>query len=389
MKDSPQAPNPYQTAAAQTQSNLATAAQQQDYNSANAATQNQYNIANAERQQQYNLGNAERQQQYNTTNAATQNQYNRTNAIDAQRASMVDQSNPYGSTKYAQTGTSADGTPTYGVNTSLTGVGQQLFDSGNALKLGQQGVASGLLNSGMGAFSGKPVDLSYNGTTAALDSLNRARLDPQWDQNTKHQEDTLFARGVRPGTGAYDDAMRVFNQGKNDAYNSANLADYGLSSQNKLAEYNSPLQTYSALVNGTAPPMPGQGNVAAPGANISNPNLANPNISNPNIANPNLANPNVAGTNIAGLINDNYKQESANANAYNGQLAGLFGTGLGVAAAPFTGGTSLLGAGAGAMGGLFGGSPEYGGGNYFNSAYGGSSQRPLNGLSASDYGPGY
>ena len=33
--------------------------------------------------------------------------------------------------------------------------------------------------------------------------------------------------------------------------------------------------------------------------------------------------------------------------------------------------------------------PAYGGGNIFNSAYGGNSNSPLSGLTSADYGPGY
>lgn len=265
--NAPKAPDPYQTAAAQTASNKATAQTQQELN-------------------------------------------------------MVDQNNPYGSLKYSQTGTNPDGTPKFQADTSLTGSGQQLFDAGNTLKLGQQGVASQLLHSGQGAFSGQPVDLSYNGTTAALDSLNHARLDPQWAQNSQHEADTLAARGITAGTPAYDNEMRVFNQGKNDAYNSANLADYDLSSRNALTQWGAPMQAYGQLTGMSQPT---------------------------NFSPMNTPNTNVAGTNIAGLINDNYKQESANTNAQNGQLAGILGTGLGaVMGGPFGA------AAGGALGGLFG-----------------------------------
>jgi hypothetical protein len=41
------------------------------------------------------------------------------------------------------------------------------------------------------------------------------------------------------------------------------------------------------------------------------------------------------------------------------------------------------------MGGLFGSSPQYGGGSSMTNAYGGNSQYPVAGLSASDYGTGY
>jgi hypothetical protein len=271
--------------------------------------------------------------------ANTQQQFNQKAATAQQGMNMVDQSNPYGTTKYSQTGTNPDGTPKYSVSTAFSAPQQQLYDSGNALKMGQLGAAQNLMNSGQGAFSGKGVDLSYNGTTAALDALNKTRLDPQWAQNTDMQESKLANQGVTPGTPAYDNAMRVFNQGKNDAYNSANLADYGLSSQNALAQYNSPLQTYQGLTNGTTPQGPTSGNVNVPQTNV-------------------------AGTNYAGLAEQNYQQQSQNANSQNGQIAGLVGTAAGIGLAPFTGGMSLGMAGGG-MGGLFGSKPSTG------STYGG------------------
>jgi hypothetical protein len=283
MKSSPTPPDPYQTAAAQTQSNIATAKANQETN-------------------------------------------------------MVDQTNPYGSLTYSQIGTNPDGTAKYQATTTLNPTQQGLLDQTNSNKGAALGVANQFVNGGQGVFSGKGPDLSYNGTTAALDALNRSRLDPQWEQNTNHQIDTLRNQGLTPGTPAYDNAMRVFNQGKNDAYNSANLADYQTSANAALQQWQAPLGAYSSLMSGGAP------------TNFTP-------MSTPTT--------NVPGTNIAGLVEQNYQQESQNANAYNGQMAGLFGTGASILAAPFTGGTSLAGLG-GTMGGLFGTSS--GVGNYGQTA---------------------
>jgi hypothetical protein len=264
MQDAPTPPDPYQTAAAQSKSNIGTATAQQNLN-------------------------------------------------------MVDQTNPYGSLNYTQTGTNPDGTPKYSAATTLSAPMQGIFDQSTDL-------GNALLSSGAGALGGKGLDLSYNGTTAALDSLNRARLDPQWAQNTDQQESKLAAQGLTPGMPGYDNAMRIFNQGKNDAYNSANLADYGLSSQNAATQYNAPVSALGSILGVARGTSPTFGTTPQT---------------------------NVAGTNLSGLVEQNYQQQTQNTNAQNGQVAGLIGTGLGIAAAPFTGGASLLGS-AGAMGGLFG-----------------------------------
>lgn len=228
---------------------------------------------------------------------------------------MVDQNNPFGSLNYSQTGTNPDGTPKYTANTTLSAPMQGIFDKST-------GIGNSLLSSGAGGLSGKGLDLSYNATTAALDKLNAARLDPQWKQNSDMQESKLAAQGLQPGMPGYDNAMRVFNQSKNDAYNSANLADYGLSSQNAATEYAAPVNALGSVLG------------IAKG---TNPTFA----STPQT--------NVAGTNLAGLVEQNYQQESQNANAANGQMAGMFGSVLGAGTNLLTGGMS------GKMGGLFGG----------------------------------
>jgi hypothetical protein len=238
--------------------------------------------------------------------AQTQNQFNVGTANANQRVNMVDQSNPFGSLAYNQTGTNPDGTAKFSANSSLS---QPL-----------QTALGGLY--GKGALSGNALDLSYDGTAGRLDALNKARLDPQWQQNTDSQESKLAAQGLTPGMPGYDNAMRVFNQGKNDAYNSANLADYGQAASAAQAEYNSPLQTAQGISS------------LANGARVNTPTT------------------NVAGTNYAGLAEDAYKQQSANANAANGQLGGIFGSILGAGANLATGGASGMFS---KMGGLFGG----------------------------------
>ncbi|MCA1400049.1 tail fiber domain-containing protein [Bradyrhizobium sp. BRP56] len=244
--DSPKAPDPYATAAAQTQSNIQTAKTQQELN-------------------------------------------------------MVNQSNPYGSLTYSVSGTNADGTPQYTATTTLTPTGQTLFDNANALAGKQQSIANTLLSGGQGAFSGQPLDLSYNGTAASLDALNKARLDPQWQQNQSQLEAQLAAQGLQPGMPGYDAAFRNFSTAKNDAYNSANLADYQTAVNNAITQYQMPLQTYSTLVNGTSPQMPNSAAVSTPTTNV-------------------------AGTDIAGLVQKNYEDQLNQSNATMGGLFGLGGT---------------------------------------------------------------
>jgi hypothetical protein len=80
-----------------------------------------------------------------------------------------------------------------------------------------------------------------------------ARLDPQWQQQQGMQETQLRNQGLVPGGEAYDNAMRVFNQAKNDAYQQANLGAIQTMPQTyQLAndQYNQPLNQLNAIRTG-------------------------------------------------------------------------------------------------------------------------------------------
>lgn len=104
---------------------------------------------------------------------------------------------------------------------SQQGISQKLADLGST---GVDRVSQTLLS---------PFDLS-GGAKAATDKAYAgltARLDPQWAQNEESNRAQLANQGITQGSQAYDNAMRTFNQGKNDAYNSAQLSAQQLAPQ--------------------------------------------------------------------------------------------------------------------------------------------------------------
>lgn len=243
--------------------------------------------------------------------AKAQGDQNIKTATAQQNINMVDQNNPYGSLKYTQTGTNQDGTPKYLANTSLSDVGQRLFDTENNTKLGVGDVASKLLHSNQGALSGNPLDLSYGATEAKLNELNRHTLDPQWQERTNQQEQQLYDRGVRPGSEAYDNSMRNFNSAKNNAYDQMYLGGHNTAVNDITQQYNSPLSTLSTLMSGSQPGQP---------AFQSTPQAG------------------MQGVDLAGLITHNYDNQNSN---YQGAMGGLFGLGsaaLGAAGSAARGG---------------------------------------------------
>lgn len=168
---------------------------------------------------------------------------NRDAAIASQQGSLVNQNTPYGSLNYSQRGTTAQGNPTYQADYNLSPVGQQLLNYGNQSALGL-GALQNTATQNVASTMGQPVNNSnvpalqnnFNGQTASQGSdvaykAATARLDPQWQQNTEMNRTQLANQGIMPGSEAYDNEMRVFNQGKNDAYSQAqaNALSQGLS----------------------------------------------------------------------------------------------------------------------------------------------------------------
>ncbi len=153
----------------------------------------------------------------------------------------------------------------------LSPVGQQLLDYQNqaALGLGQQTTnALGRVNESLA----QPFDYgSVQDVNNASYAAQTARLDPQWAQNQQGIESQLVNQGLRPGTEAYDNAMRTFSQGKNDAYSQARLnaistmpQTYQMASalrNQPLNELNA-LRTGSQVTNPTFTNAPQQGQTA-------------------------------------------------------------------------------------------------------------------------------
>lgn len=197
--------------------------------------------------------------------ASTALKYNAASAAMNQGMNMVNQSNPFGSTSYKQSGTQTitgpDGktkitVPTYSQETTLSPETQKLFNSqyGSALQKFGQYASQG----------------QFNGNQAMEDkisSLQRSRLDPYW-QNQKEQFDASMAgQGIAPGSAAYKDAYSNFSQGQNDAYNSMWLGAHNDAYNQAVADYERPLQEAQSLQQSMLGLSPQFGSVPQAGVN--------------------------------------------------------------------------------------------------------------------------
>lgn len=342
MVSSPKPPDPYATAAAQTQSNIGTA-------SANAM-----------------IGNA-------------------------------NENNPYGSVNYSQTGTGyitdSKGTktavPTYTRNVTLSPDEQQLFDKQNQMQqnladigVQQTGKIGGLLNTSLNT-QGLPDWQNYasapglkttyagaedtqNAYSADRDKVTNAlmtRYNAINDPVNAAQEVSLAARGLSPGSQNWGSVQDAQGRSRNDAATQAILAGGQEQSRMLTDAYNAANFYNTAATQGFQ-----NQNVATANANnlrgselTERQNLrteplneisalmSGSQVSVPQFQPYNA--PSVAGTPIGQYIQDNYNAKVQQANATN---TGLFGLGSAlVGGLTGTGGLfSSAGAGTAALAGL-------------------------------------
>ena len=166
--------------------------------------------------------------------------------------------------------------PNFTQNVTLSPEAQKIFDT-------QMKQSEGMANLGNQSLQqtqtslGKPLDV-----TGVKDLQDKAygamtsRLDPQWAQAGTSRETQLVNQGLRPGDEAYGNAMRVFDQGKNDAYQQAQLAALGLGPQllqEEAMTRQMPLNELNALRTGSQVGMPQFQNQSGP--QIQAPNYQN------------------------------------------------------------------------------------------------------------------
>jgi hypothetical protein len=123
----------------------------------------------------------------------------------ATQANRINQNTPYGSLNYTQ-GVDQYGNPTWTANQQLSQPLQNLTNTS------LQGLQQSLQNPMYGINPGQ----TYS------DAI-MSRLQPQLAQQSQSQAAALANQGIVPGTQAYDNAMRTFNQQQNDLLTSAQI----------------------------------------------------------------------------------------------------------------------------------------------------------------------
>jgi hypothetical protein len=202
--------------------------------------------------------------------AQATSQGNLAGAQAATAANRINQSTPYANLNYQQTGTDANGNPIWSANQTLAGPLQ------GALGNLSQNVA----NTSANPFNASAYQAQTGQGFTGMEGWDKAtalinqRLQPQMAQAAESQNAALANQGIVPGTQAYDNAMRTFNQGQNDLLTQAQLAGSQVQNQlqgqslaqqqaNNAAQgqnftqnynaYNNPLQQLGAFQSATTP----------------------------------------------------------------------------------------------------------------------------------------
>lgn len=234
---------------------------------------------------------------------------NRDTAITQQQLNMVDQTGPYGSLAYTQTGTNkfknAEGqwveTPKYTATTTLTPQQQKILNQTQSANLNLGSIANERSRFLKG-YLAKPFNVN-SATEAKINELGAARLDPRFAKQQDQMRTQLISSGIRPGTAAYTAAMNDFEQSRNDAYNQLALTGRQQAFEEASFERAQPLNEISALLSGSQVTQP---------TFTSTPQAS------------------VGGVDYTGLVQNKFQAENQASQAKMGGLFGLLSGGIGL-----------------------------------------------------------
>jgi hypothetical protein len=159
-------------------------------------------------------------------------------AQTATTTNRVNQSTPYANLQYTQTGTDAQGNPIWSANQSLSG----------PLAGAQSSLAQGVANQANQGFNPNTPSVGINPGETYSDAIMR-RLQPQQAHAAEQQAASLANQGIMPGSEAYNNAMRTFQQGQNDQLTSAQVGGIGVGLQANQQSFNQQLQQANLPIN--------------------------------------------------------------------------------------------------------------------------------------------
>ena len=257
-------------------------------------------------------------------------------AQTATAANRVNQTTPYGSLKYEQTGTDSQGNPIWSATQTLNPQLQSAVDASlsglsayNTPFQGKQLDPNSLMNP-----QANLPSYGINPGQTYSDAIMQ-RLQPSLDRQTQALDAQLANQGIMPGSKAYETAKTLAAQGQNDALTSAIVGGMGVGLQANQQQFGqniganqqnmqSNLQAYNQALSSYQIPLTTASGIKA----LTQQNYVNP------YSQAAVAGPDYLGA--AGLSNQNALgiQNAANANRANMQ-GGLFNLGAAALSNPY------------------------------------------------------
>ena len=179
--------------------------------------------------------------------AAAQEQVNQKAATQQAEINDVNQVTPYGTLNYTQTGTNADGTPSYTATESLSPAEQGLFNTTVGTQQGAA-TAAGNLITNLGPTLSSAPNLGNDALTNTMMGWQSKYMQPIFNQQQSNLNSQLAAQGITQGSQAYDNAQNLQSRNVNNAYESAMAADQGQAYNQAAESYQLPIQTLATLL---------------------------------------------------------------------------------------------------------------------------------------------
>lgn len=195
--------------------------------------------------------------------AAAQSAANKATAVAQYGLNATNQQTPTGSLSYRQIGTWSDGTPRFEATTALNPAEQQIFNTTEGTKQNLADIGQSQ-SARIGTLLNTPFDLS-KATNDKVLGFQHEFLDPQWDRQQQSLEAQNIAKGIRPGSEQYTLANRDFSDQRQRAYDQAYLDTYKTATGNALTERNQPINEITALMSGSQVSNPAFQNTPSPG----------------------------------------------------------------------------------------------------------------------------
>lgn len=207
--------------------------------------------------------------------ASAQGGMNRDTAITQMQLNGVNQVNPWGSVNYQQTGqnsfTDSQGnvvsTPQFTQTTTYSPEQQAIFDAtqgaqGNLADLAQS--QSGFLKD----YMAKPFEFNNSDAEQWAYDLASPRLLQQQGQNEAQIRTVLANKGIREGSAAWNAEMGRMTNANTDQMNQLALTGRGQAFSEALAGRNQPINEITALMSGSQVSNPAQMSGATPQAGV-------------------------------------------------------------------------------------------------------------------------